>query len=112
MVEETPLFIAIECSAHQTIRHDRDYMLQMHIESMLPEDIYHAKLSIPSRHNEWTKLRISFKTFQAVFMGYPKEVQRQLDNFEIKALGILIADDVPGAFQLDIRSIKAIPKQE
>lgn len=88
----------------------REYMLQMHIESMLPEDIYHAKLD--DCGSEWTKVRIPFRAFQAVFMGYPKEVQRQLDKFQIKAVGVLLADGVPGPFQLDVRSVRAIPAQE
>lgn len=76
---------------------------------MLPDPIYQA--SIQSSANEWRQLYIPFNRFQAIYMGYPRELQKELDSFSLRALAVMIADRAPGPFRIDVRLIKAVPRQ-
>ena len=87
----------------------REYLVQIGIESMLPDSSYHASIQTPA--DTWITVHVPFSAFQAVYMGYPREVQRQLDHFQVKSIGLMIADGNPGAFKLDVQQAVAVPAQ-
>ena len=87
----------------------REYLVQIDVESMLPDSSYHASFQTPP--DTWITVRIPFSSFRAVYMGYPREVQRHLDHFQVKSIGLMIADRNPGAFRLDMQQAIALPAQ-
>ncbi len=65
---------------------------------------YQAKFR--SDKNEWTEFKIPFKDFKPTFRGRFVPNQPQLESKNIRQIGILIADEQWGEFEMDVKWIK------
>ncbi|MFT7632863.1 MAG: NADH dehydrogenase [ubiquinone] 1 alpha subcomplex assembly factor 1 [Mariniblastus sp.] len=84
----------------------RDYNFNLYAQNK----VYSYRQSFKTKQGEWTEVVLPVKKFVATWRGnvYPNEV---LDPSKVTGVGILLGDKKPGAFKLDIESIKARPKQ-
>jgi len=65
---------------------------------------YQAKFK--SDENEWVEFKIPFKDFEPTFRGRLVPNQPDLKSKNIRQIGILIADEQWGKFELDVKWIK------
>lgn len=65
---------------------------------------YQAKFK--SDKNEWKEIKIPFEDFQPTFRGRFVANQPKLESENIQQIGILIADEQWGEFEMDVKWIK------
>ena len=86
---------------------------------------YHFNLYVPNRRTafsyrasfeteegQWQEIRIPFQSFRATSFGREVPDAPPLDTSNIESVGVMLSDNTPGTFQLEIAWIRGIPKEE
>ena len=94
----------------------RQYLINLHVDSMFPGDLYQAVLAIPptidgsdGSKTAFSKVIFPFKQFQHTSQGRVRVMQRILDaGASVETVGITLMDGQDGDFELDLASIRGV----
>ena len=88
----------------------RPYCINLRVDSFGADDLYQGALLSKGDAEEWITLKLPLRDLALTGRGRLRERQRALDgDFDLQSIGILVADEVDGPFQLDIASVSLHP---
>jgi NADH dehydrogenase [ubiquinone] 1 alpha subcomplex assembly factor 1 len=84
----------------------RSYFVNLHTESVVPEDLHQHRL-FAKRPGEWETILIKWNDFVRTNHGFVVEPQTEMLRQRVKSVGIGLTDRVPGPYDLSIERIWA-----
>lgn len=85
----------------------RTYIANLHTSGFRDEDLYQA--FVYTRGGPlWQTVQIPFSEFLLTSMGYVQNEQTLINPTRVRTVGLLLADEMDGPFELDVKSIRAI----
>jgi len=91
-----------------TVRGDgKIYKLSLRVDSTFDGISYQAKFQAPP--GDWLRIQLPLTDFMPTWRGRPVPDAAILDPTKVQQIGLLIADQQEGPFQLAIQSIKLLP---
>ncbi|KDO30815.1 hypothetical protein SPRG_04716 [Saprolegnia parasitica CBS 223.65] len=87
----------------------RTYRINAQADGWNPHDLYMGFLKAPA--NKWVEAELAFSDFILTSRGYVQvDDPAKLDPSSLRTIGIALADDKEGPFQISIEWIKAVEK--
>ena len=90
---------------------DRVYMVLITPQSSLQQTLFSGYVVIPTP-NEWTRVHIDLKSLLMSSGGRLKEIDQRFDYPRIRALSFGVADERDGPYELKVRSIKMVSRDD
>ncbi len=88
----------------------RVYLLNLYVPTLQMAYAYREKL--PSRAGEWTEIRVPLSTPYATSFGRNVPGSGPVDAAKVNSIGLMLSDNQPGPFKLEIEWIKVVPAGE
>jgi NADH dehydrogenase [ubiquinone] 1 alpha subcomplex assembly factor 1 len=82
----------------------REYLLNLYLNKAQMAFSYRA--AVPTKKDEWTEVTLPLGKFIATSFGQVVQGAAPVDPNEVNAIGFMLADKKPGAFKLEVDSIK------
>jgi Complex I intermediate-associated protein 30 (CIA30) len=95
----------------------RRYIVNLHVLTMFPGDLYQIAVSSPSNKDQniplhevpFTRVLLPFIHFRHTLHGRIRDVERKLDyGANLDSIGVTLMDGVDGSFEMDVKSIRAV----
>jgi peptide-methionine (R)-S-oxide reductase len=83
----------------------RTYKLRIRTDRSLDGPAYEAEFETAS--GEWATVDVPFRSMVPTFRGRVLRNQPELEGARVRQIGLMIADKVPGAFELEVNWIRA-----